>query len=83
MPTSLRLVSFFVAASTLAACGPGPSPTAPVDSGTPATPVATPGDPTAVAGDAIDSTPWISDQTRKAHGLVSRSRPRHRRVLPR
>ena len=84
MPTPTRLVSFLLVAGALAGCGAGPASHAAVDSGPPVTPVTTPSDPTAsAAGDAIDSTPWISQQTRKAHGLVSRNRPRHRRVLPR
>ena len=83
MPTLIRLISFLLAAGALAGCGSGPAHPA-MDTGTPATPVATPADPTASAtGDAVDSTPWISQQSRKAPGLVSRHRVRHRPVMPR
>jgi len=80
---SLRLISFLLAAGVLAGCGPRSSVTD-LSSATPASPATPTGDPTADATDTSGDTPSaVVNQARKAHGLVSHVRPRHRRVLPR
>jgi hypothetical protein len=81
--TSFRLISFLLAAGALAGCGPRPGGSD-LASSPPTTPATTPaGDPTADnSADTTGDAPSLVQQSRKAHGLVSRVRPRHRRVLP-
>jgi hypothetical protein len=52
-------------------------------SNSPASPAAPAGDTADTNGDTVGEAPSVVSQTRKAHGLVSRARPRHRRSLPR